>query len=112
MDGAIPGVASFAWQGGEPLLAGKPFFEQVVRLQAAYAPPRTVISNALQTNGTLLDAEWAAFFKQYAFLIGVSLDGPQPIHDKHRVTGSGAGSYQAVMRESIICARQAWTIIY
>lgn len=96
--GQSQGVASFAWQGGEPLLAGKPFFEQVVRLQAAYAPPRTVISNALQTNGTLLDAEWAAFFKQYAFLIGVSLDGPQPIHDKHRVTGSGAGSYQAVMR--------------
>ncbi|MCM3341416.1 anaerobic sulfatase maturase [Paenibacillus sp. MER TA 81-3] len=92
------GAASFAWQGGEPLLAGKDFFERVVALQAMYAPPHTVISNSVQTNGTLIDEEWAAFFRRYSFLLGVSLDGPQAIHDKRRVTGSGAGSYKAVMR--------------
>ena len=92
------GAASFAWQGGEPLLAGKDFFERVVALQVMYAPPHTVISNSVQTNGTLIDEEWAAFFRRYSFLLGVSLDGPQAIHDKRRVTGSGAGSYKAVMR--------------
>jgi uncharacterized protein len=92
------GSVSFAWQGGEPLLAGLPFFEKVVQLQAHYATRNTIISNALQTNGTLLNAEWASFFKKYSFLIGVSVDGPQWIHDKRRKTGSGAGSYARVMQ--------------
>lgn len=92
------GAVSFAWQGGEPLLAGKEFFHKVVSLQAHYAQPRTTISNSVQTNGTLIDAEWAAFFKTYSFLVGVSVDGPESIHDKRRKTGSGAGSYKQVMR--------------
>lgn len=92
------GSVSFAWQGGEPLLAGLAFFERVVQLQAHYAPRNTIISNALQTNGTLLHAEWASFFRKYSFLIGVSVDGPQWIHDKRRKTGSGAGSYARVMQ--------------
>ncbi|MBU5442844.1 anaerobic sulfatase maturase [Paenibacillus sp. MSJ-34] len=92
------GTASFAWQGGEPLLAGLDFFREAVALQAKYAPPHTRIGNSLQTNATLIDAEWARFFKAYNFLIGVSLDGPQPIHDARRTTGSGKGSYRLVMR--------------
>ncbi|OPA80214.1 anaerobic sulfatase maturase [Paenibacillus selenitireducens] len=92
------GFASFAWQGGEPLLAGLDFFQKVVQLQAQYAPRNTVISNALQTNGTLINPAWAAFFRQYSFLIGVSMDGPAWIHDQRRKTGSGAGSYASVMR--------------
>jgi len=92
------GSVSFAWQGGEPLLAGLDFFEEVVRLQAKHAPPNTVISNALQTNGTLINEEWALFFKKFNFLIGVSVDGPQKIHDSRRVTGSGKGSFEQVMR--------------
>lgn len=92
------GTASFAWQGGEPLLAGLSFFERVVSLQAQYAPPYTTISNGLQTNGTLINKKWAEFFHTYHFLVGVSLDGPQVIHDQHRVTGSGKGSYELVMR--------------
>lgn len=92
------GVAKFAWQGGEPLLAGLDFFERVVELQAKYAPPNTMISNSLQTNATLINDEWAQFFKKYNFLIGVSLDGPKDINDGRRVTGSGAGSYDRVMR--------------
>lgn len=91
------GVAAFAWQGGEPLLAGLDFFEEAVALQAKYAPPRTVISNALQTNGTLLTDKWAAFLKTYRFLVGVSLDGPKDIHDARRVDARGQGSYDRVM---------------
>ena len=68
------GSATFAWQGGEPLLAGLDFFEEVVALQSKYAPPNTIISNSLQTNGTLINEKWAKFFKTYNFLIGVSLD--------------------------------------
>ncbi|WP_308195505.1 anaerobic sulfatase maturase [Paenibacillus mellifer] len=92
------GQAVFSWQGGEPLLAGLPYFEHVVSLQAKYAPPHTMISNALQTNGTLINESWARFFKRYHFLIGISLDGPEPIHDTHRITGSGKGSFDLVMR--------------
>lgn len=100
------GSASFAWQGGEPLLAGLPFFERVVQLQAHYAPRNTTISNALQTNGTLINAKWAEFFRKYSFLIGVSADGPEHIHNKRRKTGSGAGSYALVMK-GIEALRQA-----
>ncbi|MFC4802182.1 anaerobic sulfatase maturase [Neobacillus sp. GCM10023253] len=92
------GVASFAWQGGEPLLAGLDFFKQVVFLQAKYAPKNTIISNSLQTNATLITEEWAGFFKQYNFLIGVSLDGPKEVNDARRVTGHGKGSFDRVMR--------------
>ncbi|MOA31984.1 Anaerobic sulfatase-maturating enzyme [compost metagenome] len=57
-----------------------------------------MISNALQTNGTLIHEKWAKFFKRYNFLVGISVDGPEPIHDAHRITGSGKGSYDLVMR--------------
>jgi len=92
------GKASFVWQGGEPLLAGLDFFREVVRLQALHAPPGTVIGNSVQTNGTLIDEEWARFFRQYNVFVGVSLDGPRDIHDARRPFGSGAGSFDAAMR--------------
>lgn len=92
------GSATFAWQGGEPLLAGLKFFEEVVYRQSLHAPPHTVISNSLQTNATLISGRWAAFFKTYQFLIGVSLDGPQQIHDSRRVNSAGKGSYNQVMK--------------
>ncbi|MFZ7947076.1 MULTISPECIES: anaerobic sulfatase maturase [Bacillaceae] len=92
------GAATFAWQGGEPLLAGLDFFEEVVMLQAKYAPKNTMISNSLQTNGTLITDKWASFFKKYNFLIGVSLDGPREVHDAKRVDSRGQGSFDRVMR--------------
>lgn len=90
--------ASFAWQGGEPLLAGLDFFEEVVYLQQKYAQPHTMIVNSLQTNGTLITKEWAGFFKKHNFLIGVSLDGTEEIHNSRRVYSNGAGSFDQVMR--------------
>lgn len=92
------GTAAFAWQGGEPLLAGLEFFEGAIALQVKHAPPNTTIGNALQTNGTLLTGDWARFFRRYHFLVGVSVDGPREIHDAHRVTATGKGSFDLVMR--------------
>ncbi|MCC6681479.1 MAG: anaerobic sulfatase-maturation protein [Phycisphaeraceae bacterium] len=74
----------FAWQGGEPTLLGVRFFEKVVEIQKKYAAGRTV-TNALQTNGTLLDDEWGAFLGRNKFLIGISIDGPPELHDHYRV---------------------------
>lgn len=98
-------VASFIWQGGEPLLAGLDFFENVINLQKRYVKNGTLISNSLQTNATLITDEWALFFKQNNFFIGVSLDGPKEINDIRRVNGQGMGSYERIMR-GIACLRK------
>ncbi|KHK03122.1 anaerobic sulfatase maturase [Desulfovibrio sp. TomC] len=74
----------FAWQGGEPLLAGLPFFEQVVRLARRHTPAGKRACQAVQTNATLIDRDFARFFAQNAFLVGVSLDGPAACHDAYR----------------------------
>ena len=71
----------FSWQGGEPTMLGLEFFRKVVELQARYKKPDQRIENDLQTNGTLLDAEWAAFLKKHNFLVGLSCDGPKRLHD-------------------------------
>jgi uncharacterized protein len=88
---------TFAWQGGEPTLCGVEFFEKVVRWQKQYGQDRD-IENAFQTNATLLDDEWGTFFKRENFLIGVSIDGPADLHDAYRVTRSGKGTHEEVMR--------------
>ncbi|HET6559260.1 MAG TPA: anaerobic sulfatase maturase [Prolixibacteraceae bacterium] len=75
---------SIAWQGGEPALMGLDFYRRAIELEMKYGHGQTV-GNGFQTNGTLLDAEWAKFFKQYDWLIGLSLDGPQHIHDRYRL---------------------------
>ena len=88
----------FAWQGGEPTLMGLDFFKQVIHYQQKHAKPGMSILNTLQTNGTLLDNDWCQFFKKHNFLIGISIDGPQEIHDAYRVNKGGAGSFNQVMR--------------
>jgi len=92
----VPEV-SFAWQGGEPTLLGVGFFRKVVELQKRYAAGKR-ISNAFQTNGTLLDDEWCEFFSENNFLIGLSIDGPRELHDKYRVDRKGEGTFDQVMR--------------
>jgi uncharacterized protein len=87
----------FIWQGGEPTLLGIPFFEKVVDLQRRHCPPGKTISNAIQTNGTLIDQAWARFFRQNDFLVGISIDGPRRIHDRHRLNRKGRPSFDAVM---------------
>jgi uncharacterized protein len=88
---------TFAWQGGEPTLMGVEFFRRVVELQKKYAGGKS-IANAFQTNGTLLDDEWCALFKEAGFLIGLSIDGPCELHDYYRVDKSGRPTFELVMR--------------
>jgi uncharacterized protein len=87
----------FAWQGGEPLLLGVEFFRRVVELQKQYCPAGRRCSNAIQTNGTLLDDEWCAFFRANGFLVGISLDGPKPLHDQYRVDKGGAPTFDRAL---------------
>ncbi len=77
-------TVTFAWQGGEPTLLGIDWFKRAVALQQKYCPPNKRIENSFQTNGTLLDAEWCRFFCDHGFLIGLSIDGPQDLHDGYR----------------------------
>jgi uncharacterized protein len=87
---------SFAWQGGEPTLMGLDFFRRIVEYQQKYASGRT-IANAMQTNGTLLDDQWCQFLAENKFLVGLSMDGPQRIHDRYRVDKKGRPSFEQVM---------------
>lgn len=88
---------AFAFQGGEPTLAGLPFFEKAVALQKKYNTKKIAVHNALQTNGLGLDAKWAEFFKENHFLVGLSLDGVAETHDHNRVDPSGGGTFSRVM---------------
>lgn len=89
---------TFAWQGGEPTLLGLPFFRRALALQARYKRPGMTVHNTFQTNGTLLDDDWCNFFKQHDVLVGLSLDGPERLHDAYRVNKGGQGSFKQVMR--------------
>lgn len=89
-------VVTFAWQGGEPTLLGVDFFEKVVELQREYSNGKK-IENTFQTNGVLLDDDWCEFFKENDFLIGLSIDGPEEIHDRYRVFKGGQPSFAKVM---------------
>lgn len=89
---------SFGWQGGEPTTMGLDFFKRVTDLQKRFGISGKVVSNGLQTNGTLLDDDWCAHLAEYKFLVGVSLDGPKTIHDANRITAGGDGTYDLVIK--------------
>lgn len=88
---------NFTWQGGEPTLLGIDFFKHAIALQKKYGSGRK-IENAFQTNGTLINDDWCRFFKDHNFLIGLSVDGPEEIHDAHRVNIAGKASFNQVRR--------------
>lgn len=89
---------TFAWQGGEPTLLGLPFFERALELQAIHKRPGMTLHNTFQTNGTLLDDDWCRFFRRHNVLVGLSLDGPERLHDRYRVNKGGKGTFKGVMR--------------
>jgi uncharacterized protein len=89
---------TIAWQGGEPTLMGLDFFRRSVELAELYLRPGQRAAYTIQTNGTLLDPEWAAFFREHDFLVGISIDGPRELHDAYRVNKGGKGSFDDVMR--------------
>jgi uncharacterized protein len=89
---------AFGWQGGEPTIMGLEFFKKVVELQLKYALPGSSISNGIQTNATLITDKMAKFFGEYKFLFGVSLDGPDYLHDHYRKTIGQKPTHTLVMR--------------
>ena len=93
-----PGSAvTFEWQGGEPALAGMQFFRRALELQTKYGHGKEV-TNTFQTNGTLLDDTWCEFLATNRFLVGLSLDGPEPVHDAYRVDREGRGTSDRVLK--------------
>lgn len=102
-----PEVA-FSWQGGEPTLLGIDFFRRVTSLQREYLPKGWSCSNAIQTNGTLLSKEWAHFLAEERFLVGLSVDGPQSLHDLYRKTADASSTWSKV-KEAAGLLKQAGT---
>lgn len=92
------GSCTFVFQGGEPTLAGLDFFRKAVELEQKWNVNRVAIHNSLQTNGILLDREWAAFLKEHNFLVGISLDGNRRVHDANRLDAKGDGTFAQVTR--------------
>jgi uncharacterized protein len=95
----------FTWQGGEPTLMGLPFFEKVVALEQRYKRPGQRIENDLQTNGTLLDDDWCCFLKRHNFLVGLSIDGPEELHDAYRLAKDGKPTFRKVFAASQLLHR-------
>ncbi len=89
---------NIAWQGGEPTLMGLGFYRRTIDLVKKYRRPGMTFLHTMQTNGTLLDDEWGEFFAQHNFLMGISIDGPQPLHDIYRVDKGGGPTFDKVMR--------------
>ncbi len=87
----------FSWQGGEPTLLGLPFYKKAVALQKKYQRPDMSILNTIQTNGTRLDDAWGHFLHDESFLVGISIDGSEKIHDRFRIAPTGRGSFREVM---------------
>ena len=91
-------AVTFGFQGGEPTLCGLDFFRNVVALQKKYAKKGVSVQNAIQTNGLLIDDEWARFLHENNFLTGLSLDGHMDLHDLNRLDVQGKGSFARVMK--------------
>jgi len=93
----VPEV-TVAWQGGEPTLMGLDFFRRSIEYEKKYCKPGMKILNTIQTNGTLINDDWAKFFKENNFLVGLSIDGPREMHDFYRVDKQGGPTFDLVMR--------------
>lgn len=91
-------ACTFAFQGGEPTLAGLDFFRKLIEYVKQYNKKNVAVSFALQTNGILIDEEWAEFLADNKFLVGISLDGPKDIHNSHRVDAKNDGTFNKVMK--------------
>lgn len=88
----------FEWHGGEPTLMGLDYFRTIIDLQIKYKPEGRTVSNGLQTNGLLIDQEWAVFLSREKFSVGISLDGPKEFHDRFRKTADNCSTFDQVVR--------------
>jgi uncharacterized protein len=94
----VDGYVEFLWHAGEPLTAGIPFYEHAFALAEHYRPRDLAVGHSIQTNGTLINERWVALLAQHDVQVGLSLDGPAWLHDRHRPTWSGRGSHSHAMR--------------
>ncbi len=90
-------VINFSWHGGEPTILGLDYFRRIVELQRKHQGRGTRIVNSIQTNGVLIDEDWCRFFGAEGFAVGLSLDGPQDVHDRCRITKSEKPTYKQVI---------------
>jgi uncharacterized protein len=91
-------VINFFWHGGEPTILGLDYFRKIVELQRKHQPPGRRITNSIQTNGVLINEEWCRFFAGERFAVGLSLDGPQALHDRYRVTKGQKPTFKQVVQ--------------
>jgi uncharacterized protein len=98
IDACPESVIRFSWHGGEPTILGLDYFRKIVSIQRNHTPSNRRVANGIQTNGTLLDDEWCRFLSAEGFAVGLSLDGPQELHDRHRVTKNRKPTHKKTMR--------------
>jgi uncharacterized protein len=98
IEACIEPVIRFSWHGGEPTILGLDYFRKIVAIQRKYQPLDQRIANGMQTNGILLDENWSRFLADEGFFVGLSLDGPQEMHDRHRLTKGGQPTFDQTMR--------------
>jgi uncharacterized protein len=98
-------IIRFSWHGGEPTVLGLDYFRKIVEIERRLCPPGRTIANGLQTNGTLLDDDWGRFLAAEGFSVGLSLDGPRGIHDRHRRGRDGRPSFDDAMRGHAVLRR-------
>ncbi len=98
-------MVSFNWQGGEPTLMGLDFYKKALAFEEQYGLSGQAVGNGFQTNGILINAEWCEFLKEYNFLVGLSLDGPQHVHDRYRHDRGGRPTWERVMKAAELMGR-------
>ena len=97
---------TIAWQGGEPTMMGLDFFRRAMEVVERHRRPDTTIEHTIQTNGTLLDADWCAFFREHEVLVGLSMDGPPEMHDAYRVDKAGKPTHHRVLEAARLMQEQ------
>ncbi|MDD3242558.1 MAG: SPASM domain-containing protein [Eubacteriales bacterium] len=100
------GEITFAFQGGEPTLAGLPFFKDFTAAARRLCPPSVSLHYAMQTNGLHLDEDWCALLREHRFLVGLSFDGTAALHDAQRPDASGAGTSRRVLQAARLLREQ------
>ncbi len=123
IDASPDSVINFSWHGGEPTMLGLDYFRKIVALERKHTPPDRSITNGMQTNGTLIDEEWCRFLAAEGFAVGLSLDGPQEMHDRYRLTKGRTPTHKHAMRGyellrrhgipcDILCVVNAYNVQY